>query len=66
MFGFQYRNYVTALTASIHPGKHYPVRKLMKAKQEAIQKSIEQVIQRENYEWQTLRVQEDGNIKVEQ
>ncbi len=31
----------------------------------AIQKSIEKVVERENYEWQTMRVQEDGKIKVE-
>jgi predicted Holliday junction resolvase-like endonuclease len=31
----------------------------------AIQKSIEKVVTHENYEWQTLRVQEDGKIKVE-
>ncbi len=31
----------------------------------AIQKSIEKVVERENYEWQTMRVQEDGEIKVE-
>jgi len=31
----------------------------------AIQKSIEKVVEQENYEWQTLRVQEDGKIKVE-
>jgi len=31
----------------------------------AVQKSIEQVVERENYEWQTLRVQEDGKIKAE-
>ena len=31
----------------------------------AIQRSIERVVERENYEWQTLRVQEDGKIKVE-
>jgi predicted Holliday junction resolvase-like endonuclease len=31
----------------------------------ALQKSIEKVVERENYEWQTLRVQEDGKIKVE-
>jgi hydrogenase maturation factor len=31
----------------------------------AIQKSIEKVVEHENYEWQTLRVQEDGKIKVE-
>lgn len=33
--------------------------------QRAIQKSIEKVVEHENYEWQTLRVQEDGKIKVE-
>ncbi len=31
----------------------------------AIQKSIEKVVEHENYEWQTMRVQEDGKIKVE-
>ena len=31
----------------------------------ALQKSIEKVVEHENYEWQTLRVQEDGKIKVE-
>lgn len=31
----------------------------------AIQKGIEKVIEHENYEWQTLRVREDGKIKVE-
>jgi len=31
----------------------------------AIQRSIEKVVEHENYEWQTLRVQEDGKIKVE-
>jgi predicted Holliday junction resolvase-like endonuclease len=31
----------------------------------ALQRSIEKVVERENYEWQTLRVQEDGKIKVE-
>jgi len=31
----------------------------------ALQKSIEKVVENENYEWQTLRVQEDGKIKVE-
>lgn len=30
-----------------------------------LQKSIERVVERENYEWQTLRVQEDGKIKAE-
>ena len=33
--------------------------------QRALQKSIEKVVEHENYEWQTLRVQEDGKIKVE-
>jgi hypothetical protein len=31
----------------------------------AIQKSIEKVVERENYEWQTLRILEDGKIKTE-
>jgi predicted Holliday junction resolvase-like endonuclease len=31
----------------------------------ALQKSIEKVVEHENYEWQTLRVKEDGKIKVE-
>jgi hypothetical protein len=31
----------------------------------AIQKSIEKVVEGENYQWQTLRVQEDGKIKAE-
>jgi predicted Holliday junction resolvase-like endonuclease len=31
----------------------------------AVQKSIERVVEQENYEWETLRVQEDGKIKVE-
>jgi predicted Holliday junction resolvase-like endonuclease len=31
----------------------------------ALQKSIEKVVEHENYEWQTLRVEEDGKIKVE-
>lgn len=31
----------------------------------AIQRSIERIVERENYEWQTLRVKEDGKIKVE-
>ncbi len=30
-----------------------------------LQKSIEKAVERENYEWQTLRVQEDGKIKAE-
>ncbi len=33
--------------------------------QRSVQKSIEKVVEHENYEWQTLRVQEDGKIKVE-
>ncbi len=33
--------------------------------QRAIQKGIEKVVEHENYEWQTLRVQEDGKIKVQ-
>lgn len=31
----------------------------------AVQRSIEKVVERDNYEWQTLRVQEDGKIKIE-
>jgi hypothetical protein len=31
----------------------------------ALQRSIEKVVEHKNYEWQTLRVQEDGKIKVE-
>jgi len=31
----------------------------------AIQKSLERVVEKESYEWQTLRVQENGKIKVE-
>ena len=31
----------------------------------AIQRSIEKVVEHENYDWQTLRVQEDGKIKTE-
>ncbi|MEM2941638.1 MAG: Holliday junction resolvase-like protein [Thermoproteota archaeon] len=31
----------------------------------SLQRSIEKVIERESYEWQTLRVQEDGKIKIE-
>ena len=31
----------------------------------ALQRSIEKFVERENYGWQTLRVQEDGKIKVE-
>jgi len=31
----------------------------------SLQKSIERVVERENYEWQTLRVKEDGKIKIE-
>jgi hypothetical protein len=31
----------------------------------ALQKSIEKVVEKENYEWQTLRILEDGKIKAE-
>ena len=31
----------------------------------SLQKSIEKVVAHDNYEWQTLRVQEDGKIKLE-
>jgi predicted Holliday junction resolvase-like endonuclease len=31
----------------------------------SLQRSIERVVERENYEWQTMRVQEDGKIKVD-
>jgi len=31
----------------------------------ALKRSIEKVVGHENYEWQTLRVQEDGKVKVE-
>jgi len=31
----------------------------------SLQRSIERVVERENYEWQTLRVREDGKIKTE-
>jgi len=31
----------------------------------SLQRSIERVVAHENYEWQTLRVKEDGKIKVE-
>ena len=30
-----------------------------------LQRSIERAVERENYEWQTLRILEDGKIKVE-
>jgi predicted Holliday junction resolvase-like endonuclease len=37
-----------------------------KAKRTAsVQKSIERVVERGNYEWQTLRIQEDGKVKIE-
>ena len=32
---------------------------------QVLQKSIEKVVEHENYEWQTLRVKEDGKIKIE-
>ncbi len=31
----------------------------------SLQRSIEKVVERKNYEWQTLRVQEDGKINIE-
>ena len=31
----------------------------------SLQRSIERVVESENYEWQTLRVQEDGKINAE-
>lgn len=31
----------------------------------SLQRSIERVVERDNYEWQTLRVKEDGKIKIE-
>ena len=40
-------------------------RELKKSDQRTVQRSIERVVERENYEWQTLRVKEDGKIKVE-
>ena len=33
--------------------------------QRSLQRSIERVVERDNYEWQTLRVKEDGKIKIE-
>jgi predicted Holliday junction resolvase-like endonuclease len=35
------------------------------ADRRALQRSIERVVEREDYEWQTMRVQEDGKIKIE-
>ena len=40
-------------------------RKAGNANRRALQKSIERAVEREKYEWQTLRVQEDGKIKTE-
>ncbi len=40
-------------------------RKAKDGNHRAIQRSIEKVVEHDNYEWQTLRVQEDGKIKVE-
>jgi len=40
-------------------------REVKETNHRTVQKSIERVLERENYEWQTLRVQEDGKIKVE-
>jgi len=31
----------------------------------SLQRSVEKVIEHENYEWQTLRVHENGKIKIE-
>jgi predicted Holliday junction resolvase-like endonuclease len=36
-----------------------------RADHRSLQKSIERVVEQENYEWRTLRVGEDGKIKVE-
>ena len=40
-------------------------RKAKQSEHKRIQKSIERIIDREKYEWQTLRVLRDGKIKVE-
>lgn len=39
-------------------------RKMKGADHRLIQKSIERVIEKDNYEWQTLHIQEDGKINV--
>lgn len=40
-------------------------RQVKGAEQRTIQRSIERVIEREDYEWQTLRVLDDGSLKAE-
>jgi predicted Holliday junction resolvase-like endonuclease len=40
-------------------------RELKGTSHRSVQRSIERVIEKENYEWQTLHVQEDGKIKVD-
>jgi predicted Holliday junction resolvase-like endonuclease len=40
-------------------------RKVKEGSHNMLQKSIVRVLEHENYEWQTLRVQEDGRIKAE-
>jgi predicted Holliday junction resolvase-like endonuclease len=40
-------------------------REAREAGHRAVQRSIERVVGRSNYEWQTIRVLEDGKIKVE-
>ena len=35
------------------------------AKDKRLQQSIQKVIEKKNYEWITLRVEENGNIKQE-
>jgi len=40
-------------------------RQTKKGEEKKIQKSVEKVIEKENYEWQTLRIQENSEIKTE-
>jgi len=40
-------------------------RKAKRTDHRIAQRSIERVIDRDNYEWQTLRIHEDGTIKPE-
>ncbi len=40
-------------------------RQAKQAVRQTIQKSIERVVERENYEWLTLQVQENGEIRVQ-
>jgi predicted Holliday junction resolvase-like endonuclease len=40
-------------------------RQVKEPRHRTVQRSIERVVERENYEWQTLRVGEDGKIRVE-